>query len=156
MTNIPAYKNRRYTLPEGIDFGLSHLDYMLSIGAVLPDDRRSCALLLAEMKQVYCGVFRKGDTYSVTSILGFPKQDSAPFSRLLKRRVPQALIILAYYCVLLDVLDCRWWIQGWASRIMRDIVACIGSEQWRSWIEWPVQVVLMKGHLTSGQTAMPS
>ena len=133
----------RYTLPEGTDYGLNHLDFMLTVDIMVPDERRICSLILAELKQIYDMVLRARSSCSIASILCFPKQESAAFSQLIKRRVPQALIILAYYCVLLDVLDSRWWIHGWASRVMRDVLGSL-EEPWRQWIEWPVHSVLMK------------
>lgn len=116
---------------------------MLTVEPMVPDEQRMCSLILAELKQVYDMVLRARGTCSIASILCFPKQDSAAFAQLVKRRVPQALIILAYYCVLLDVLDGRWWIHGWASRVLRDVLGSL-DEPWRQWIEWPVQSVLMK------------
>ncbi|TKA27215.1 hypothetical protein B0A50_04552 [Salinomyces thailandicus] len=132
-----------HKLPDGFDFGLDHLDYMLGSDIMLPDDRRTCVLILAELKQTYEFVLRQQGRCSVSSILCFPKQDSAPYSQLLKRRVPQALIILAHYCVLLDILDSRWWINGWSSNVVRDIMGSL-DEQWQSWIEWPVRSVVWK------------
>jgi len=132
-----------HILPENFDVGLNHLDYMLGIEIMMPDDRRTCALILGELKQAYDVVLRQQGNCSVSSILCFPKQDSAPYSQLIKRRVPQALVILAHYCVLLDVLDSRWWIHGWSSRVLRDIMGTI-EDKWQPWIEWPVQSVLLR------------
>lgn len=126
-----------------MDFGINHLDFMLSVDVMLPDDRRTCALILAELKQIYETVLTVQGTCSIASILCFPKQDSGKFAQLIKRRLPQALIILAYYCVLLDILDNRWWIHGWSTRVLRDVLGSL-DEQWRHWIEWPVQSVLMR------------
>jgi hypothetical protein len=126
-----------------MDFGLNHLDYMLGVDPMLPDDRRVCALILAELKQIYDSVLQHQGQCSIASILCFPKQDSAPFSAMIKRRVPQALVILAYYCVLLDVLDNRWWIHGWSSRVLQDVLGSL-PDQWQTWVEWPTQSVLLK------------
>ncbi|KAK3673757.1 hypothetical protein LTR78_006310 [Recurvomyces mirabilis] len=138
----------RNPLPEGMDFGLNHLDYMLGSEAMLTADRRGCAMILAELKQLYDNVLRPQAGVSVASILCFPKQDSAPFGQLIKRRVPQALIILAYYCVLLDILDSRWWISGWSTRVLRDIMGTL-AESWQNWIEWPISSVLLKPEATA-------
>ncbi|EMC97203.1 hypothetical protein BAUCODRAFT_121704 [Baudoinia panamericana UAMH 10762] len=140
-----------YTLPEGMDFGLGHLDFMLGVDAMMPDERRTCALILAELKQIYNGLLRQQGQFSIASVVCFPKQDSAPFSQLVRRRVPQALVILAYYCVVLDVLDSRWWIHGWSSRVLQDIMSTL-DDQWQSWIEWPVQSVLFKAAQTEPST----
>lgn len=116
---------------------------MLTADIMMPDDSRICSVVVTELKQIYDIVLRAQTPASMSSILCFPKQDSAAFSQLVKRRLPQALVVLAYYCVLLDVLQERWWIRGWATRVLRDILGSL-DEPWRQWIEWPVQSVLMK------------
>jgi len=132
-----------YDLPEGMDFGLNHLDFMLGMHSMLPDERRTCVLILAELKQLYNQIVQTQNQCGMSNILCFPKQDSTHFSQLLKRRSPQALIVLAYYTVLLDLLDARWWIRGWGRSVLTDILGSLGDE-WKSWVEWPVQTVLMK------------
>lgn len=138
-----------YQLPDGMDFGLAHLDFMLGVDAMIPDDRRVCAVVLAELKQIYDSVLRGEGTCSVASIICFPKQDPVPFAELIRRRVPQALIVLSYYCVLLDVLDTRWWISGWSSRVITDIMGSL-DEPWKHWIEWPVESILYKPATAAG------
>jgi hypothetical protein len=130
-------------LPEGMDFGLNHLDFMIGMHSMIPDERRTCMLVLAELKALYAQMLSSQASCGMSMIMCFPKQDPTHFSLLLKQRHPQALVILAYYTVLLDLLDSRWWVNGWGSRVLRDIVCSLGDE-WKSWIEWPVQTVLMK------------
>lgn len=137
-------------LPEGMDFGLNHLDYMIGMQNMVPEERRTCVLVLRELKQLYAEMLSSQASCGMSMVMCFPKQDPSHFSLLLKRRVPQALIILAYYTVLLDLLDSRWWINGWGRRVLSDVVGSLGDE-WKSWIDWPVQTVLMKPvmHLAS-------
>ena len=40
-------------LPEGMDFGLNHLDFMIGMHNMVPEERRTCVLVLAELKQLY-------------------------------------------------------------------------------------------------------
>lgn len=140
-----------HPLPDGMDFGLAHLDFMLSIEPMLPDDRRACISVLTELKELYQALLRHNAVCSVASMICFPKQEPKLFANLVKRRNPQGLIILAYYCVLLDVLD-RWWIRGWAARILKAIVGEL-DEVWRHWVEWPVRAVLFNCHKTPGVEA---
>ena len=137
------------SLPDGMEFGINHLDYILDTNTITTDDRRVCALVLADLKQTYDLVQRQQITGGMAQILSFPKQEPSAFSKLLKQRLPQALVILAHFCVLMDLLDTRWWIHGWARRIMQDIQTAL-EDSWRHWIEWPVQVVLMKERTASG------
>lgn len=130
-------------LPEGMDFGLNHLDFMIGMHSMIPEERRTCVLVLTELKQLYAHMLGSQASCGMSMVMCFPRQDPSHFSLLLKRRHPQALVILAYYTVLLDLLDTRWWVHGWGRRVLRDVVACLGDE-WKSWIEWPIQTVLMK------------
>lgn len=132
-----------YPPPDGMDFGLAHLDFMLGVDAMVPNDRRICASVLAELKAIYESVLQGQNACSIASIVCFPKQDPTAFAELIRRRVPQALIIISYYCVLLDVLNDRWWIQGWASRVLTDILANLDAT-WKHWVEWPIETILMK------------
>ncbi|KAF2166834.1 hypothetical protein M409DRAFT_66395 [Zasmidium cellare ATCC 36951] len=149
ITLSPDGSSSTYTIPDGMDFGLAHLDFMLGVDAMIPDDRRVCAVVLAELKQIYDSVLRSDGSCSVASILCFPKQDPVPFAELIRRRVPQALIVLSYYCVLMDVLDNRWWINGWSSRVITDVMGSL-DEPWKHWIEWPVESILYKQATTAG------
>lgn len=130
---------------QGIDMGLGHLDYMIGVEAMLPEDRRVCVVVVTELKKIYDVVLRSPGAGSIGYILCFPTQDSSAFASLVKRRVPQALVILAHYCVVLDVLNTRWWMHGWPARVMTDIVATL-PQQWAQWVEWPVQSILVKPH----------
>ncbi|CAK4033092.1 hypothetical protein DOTSEDRAFT_72207 [Lecanosticta acicola] len=146
-----------HSMPKNMDFGINHLDFMLGTEPMLSEDRRVCVLILAELKTIYDAVRNNnnqpGGSCSVASILCFPKQDSTPFASLIKRRVPQALIILGYYCVLLDVLNDRWWIQGWAESVLTDVVASL-DESWKHWVDWPCASVLWKNGGPPDPTAM--
>lgn len=133
----------RYPIPQSANYALGHMDFMLASDMISMEDNQICSMILAELKGIYDVVLRTQGPCSMSSILCFPKQDPAAFSQLIKRRVPQALVLLAFYCVLLDVLDSRWWISGWASRVLRDVLSSL-EEPWRQWIEWPVQSVLMR------------
>lgn len=132
-----------YELPEGMDFGLNHLDFMIGNYDLVSDERRTCVLILAELKQLYNQVVQSQGQCSMSNLLCWPKQDATQFTLLLKRRHEPALIILAYYTVLMDLLDARWWISGWGRTVLTDIVGAL-SDGMKTWIDWPVQTVLMK------------
>nr|POF16486.1 hypothetical protein CFP56_24004 [Quercus suber] len=132
-------------MPEGVDFGLGHLDHMIGRGAMLSDDRRYCVMMLDELKQMYRDAAGPRGLLTLSSVLRFPKQDPGPFLLLVRRRVPQALVVLAYYCVLLDQLNQRWWIDKWASRVLQEIVQTV-NEQWQGWIAWPVGPAVPNEH----------
>ncbi|QIW97367.1 hypothetical protein AMS68_002885 [Peltaster fructicola] len=118
-------------IPQGMELGVGHLDYMLAVDHL-----------------VYSNVVQAGSATGIALIICWPKQDCTAFSRMLKCRVPQALVILAYYCVVLDLLDHKWYLKRWGSQVLQDIVLNL-DEKWKSWIQWPVKTVLMRGPAAS-------
>lgn len=136
--------------PKGMDYGLAHLEFLLGMEPMIPDERRLLALLLSELKTLYNSLANGSrGVGGVSGILRFPKrQDAAPFADMLRKRRPQALVILAYYCVLLDCLEDRWWMEGWATRVLQDVNNTL-QPQWLHWISWPATVCLMKSGTAS-------
>ncbi|KAI6780571.1 uncharacterized protein J7T54_000211 [Emericellopsis cladophorae] len=56
----------------------------------------------------------------------------------LQAREPEALVIFAYYCVLLHNLESYWWIQTLPRDIMEEIWGALNYE-YRYWIQWPAE-----------------
>jgi hypothetical protein len=65
---------------------------------------------------------------------------SESYIKFLNERRPEALVLLAYECVLLKRLEPSWFINGLARRLMGTICENLGSD-WRFWIEWPLQEI---------------
>ncbi|KAL3428156.1 sterol uptake control protein 2 [Phlyctema vagabunda] len=65
------------------------------------------------------------------------------FVRLVEDRVPEALIILASYCVLLKQLQYLWWCQGIAESLLKVLTDFLGGEDgpWAEHLRWPSEQV---------------
>ena len=59
---------------------------------------------------------------------------------MLNEKRPEALIILAHYCVILHHLDDYWWMRGWAMHIIDNIHREL-DEDWLYSIQWPTSVI---------------
>ena len=74
---------------------------------------------------------------------------------LLNSRKPEALIILAHYCIILHHLDDYWWMRGWAMHIIENVQREL-DDNWRSWIQWPTRVITVDEKvLTNGSLQNP-
>lgn len=62
------------------------------------------------------------------------------YMKLLVRREPEALILLAYECVLLRREPPCWYMAGHAQHLM-GIIRDNLAEEWSSWIDWPSSIV---------------
>jgi hypothetical protein len=62
------------------------------------------------------------------------------FNDLLKQKHPAALMILAYFVVLLKELGNAWYMEGWVDHILEGIVQFLGK-QYEPTIDWPIQEI---------------
>lgn len=58
----------------------------------------------------------------------------------LERKEPYALVILAYWAVLLRYMDSAWFMSGWAEHVLSGVSMYL-DEDFRAWIEWPLKQV---------------
>ena len=70
------------------------------------------------------------------------------YVELLNQRRPEALVVLAYYAVLLHRERTYWSIGSTGSYLIRSITSNLG-EYWKEWLEWPNRV-LMEDPIVSG------
>ncbi|KKK13205.1 hypothetical protein P175DRAFT_0470937 [Aspergillus ochraceoroseus IBT 24754] len=97
--------------------------------------------LLTAMGQMY---ERRGTGCRATDLMpctmGWTFRLSEKFIERLEEKEPLALIILAYWAILLRYLRDAWFMQGWDEHIITGIRASIHFEL-HEWIAWPEQVI---------------
>ncbi|KAK0103737.1 hypothetical protein ONS95_005743 [Cadophora gregata] len=59
---------------------------------------------------------------------------------LLEQKFPQAMLIVMYYCVALQLLDNAWWMKGKAENLLQTMIDVLGSG-WERWTRWPIEKV---------------
>ncbi|KAL8742025.1 MAG: hypothetical protein Q9190_005433 [Brigantiaea leucoxantha] len=93
------------------------------------------------LRNCYAKIFTRSSVEcEIATAFTWPVAVPEEFIRLLNMRTPEALVILAHYCVVLHHLDDYWWLRGWAAHLVHNIYAEI-DEPWRVWIQWPSDVI---------------
>lgn len=66
------------------------------------------------------------------------------FIELLQQKRPHALIVVAYFTVLVHVMESNecWFLQGWTNHILSGIYQSV-EEDYRAWLQWPMETVGM-------------
>ncbi|KAH6673224.1 hypothetical protein B0J14DRAFT_482317 [Halenospora varia] len=85
------------------------------------------------------------------------------FLGLMEEKVPEALLIVAYYCVPLKQLDHIWWLEGKGENLLRTIIDELqlndGWDKWERWVQWPIEQVISVENRntvsTQGQYSLP-
>ncbi|KAF2174918.1 hypothetical protein K469DRAFT_680710 [Zopfia rhizophila CBS 207.26] len=102
-----------------------------------------CRTALDELRRVAALPYSPCKTLEVTAVVYiWPGSISQQFLQLMHQRRPEALVILAHYCVLLKKVDSCWYLKGVGNDLLAAIEHELGDE-WRPWIAWalaqPVQ-----------------
>jgi hypothetical protein len=59
---------------------------------------------------------------------------------LMSKRKPEALIILAHFCIALNMLNQLWFMEGCAARILEQCKKDL-DDKWLPYIQWPLSVL---------------
>jgi hypothetical protein len=81
------------------------------------------------------------DHSSASLIQRWAIESDDPFVALCDSRHPVALIMLAYYAVLVQMRTNIWFFQRWPRLILREIGVEMRGSRWAQWIEEPVREV---------------
>ncbi|KAG8664777.1 transcription factor [Fusarium poae] len=60
------------------------------------------------------------------------------FVRLLQEEKPIPLVILSYFCILLNRLSSFWWIRGWPEHLLSEIHSSL-DEEYKVWMRRPME-----------------
>ncbi|KAF2726841.1 hypothetical protein EJ04DRAFT_506624 [Polyplosphaeria fusca] len=100
------------------------------------DDLIVCRKALDELRRVFALPYSPCKTLEMCgAVYIWPGSISQEFVELVFRRLPQALVVLAHYCVLVKKVDYNWYFKG----VGRGMLAGIERElddNWKPWIAW--------------------
>jgi hypothetical protein len=79
-------------------------------------------------------------THSTSMVFGWLVTSEPNFRALIEARQPEALILLAYYAVILDKRRKAWAVRDSGQWLLASITTYLG-ERWERWLAWPNSVV---------------
>lgn len=77
-------------------------------------------------------------TCPIAATFSWAVRISDAYITMVIKEQPEALVLLAHYCIVLQQVDKFWWICG-MSRHLLDYIRITLDPQWERWIEWPLQ-----------------
>ncbi|KAI9695061.1 MAG: hypothetical protein M1820_008954 [Bogoriella megaspora] len=82
------------------------------------------------------------DIDNILVVYGWPIQVPEAFLAMVKEQKSEALVLLAYYSLLLNKVDHLWYMNGMSRSLLRSIHNKIG-EEWESWMSWPLKNLVL-------------
>jgi len=143
-------------LPNVLDEQLSQLEKLCESSADGQEAIEAYRSALATLRMCFVRMNNRPPYECEVSIAFlWPVMIPQEYISMLNLRRPEALIILAHYCVILHHLDDYWWVRGWAMHIIDNIHQEL-DEEWRYWIQWPTNVITVDEKiLTNGTLPNP-
>lgn len=128
-------------LSEAADNQINKLSRFCADASGGPDVVEAYRETIDGLRTCYVKLYTKAPTECEVSIAFlWPVMIPQKFVIMLNSRAPEALIILAHYCVILHHLDGYWWKSGWTVHLFDNIYRVL-DQSWHSWMEWPASMI---------------
>lgn len=146
LSNGPLSFCLEKPLDENPDFSLNPDDSYLArlLSLLLTDDcgdNNVCCGALNSLRRLFAMAATPGQTISTKTLAySWPVQVPQRYTILVDERKPEALLVLAHYCVMLKMIDSFWFMEGCAIRVLRQCQDNLDTK-WHRHIEWPLSAV---------------
>lgn len=101
-----------------------------------------CRNALEHLRGLFGSKQCQRDSQELDFVFAWPVIISGEYTKLLLKRQPEALIILAYYAVLLHARR-RVWVIGDAGRALIESITMHLGTYWKQWLAWPNEMLNM-------------
>ncbi|PVH70904.1 hypothetical protein DL98DRAFT_597389 [Cadophora sp. DSE1049] len=98
-----------------------------------------CIKTLDQLRRVCCLPFAPYQTLTIMSaVYLWPGMVSSEYMKLVYERRPEALVVLALYCVLLKQADWVWFLRRVGVKLLAAIEEALDTD-WKPWIQWALE-----------------
>jgi hypothetical protein len=105
------------------------------------EDVNVCCGALNNLRKLLAMASTPHQTISTkTLVFSWPMEVSERYLELVGENKPEAILVLAHYCVMLKMVDSFWFMRGSAVNILRQCQQVL-EPRWQQYIDWPVKVV---------------
>lgn len=116
-----------------------HLDSLIHESDLQELDKEACSQAVIALQHIF-EIFEvdSGAHIRIPFTVSWTILVSARFGDMVRSRIPEALIILSFYAVLLHRLR-TFWVFGDSGRFLIQSISAYLGTQWEQWLLWPNQ-----------------
>jgi hypothetical protein len=104
-------------------------------------DASVCCEALNTLRRLFAMIATPNQTLSTKTIVySWPVQVPERYIILMSERNQEALVVLAHYCIMLNMINSFWFMEGCAARLLDQCRKEL-DEEWLPHIQWPLSVV---------------
>jgi hypothetical protein len=125
-------------LPKDVAGAVESLEERNQQSADPGSDKEAYALAIKGLKVCFKHLRSKERDNGI--VLSWPVNVSQDYTKLLSLRRPIALVILAYFAVILEEVRESWWAKGWGTQLVHEVSQVLGVE-WEGLLAWPMDKI---------------
>jgi hypothetical protein len=103
-------------------------------------ERHTYVLAIQGLKK--CFMFASSKERDDGMVFHWPISVSQEYIAFLRSRQQMALVILAYFAVVLDEIRDTWWVTGWGSKLIQELYKAVDDE-WKGLLVWPMDKIVI-------------
>ncbi|CAD6441714.1 dc7210a3-4701-4f3c-bfb1-19806323dcef [Sclerotinia trifoliorum] len=120
---------------------LVNLSEFLTASISDPHDLETYIESINELQKSYAVLLKVGrDNFESADLFIWPYRVSDHYTSLLRQRTAPALVVYAYFAVLMKCLDAHWWMKGWSEYLIAQIYGLLDAEH-RVWIRGAIEEI---------------
>jgi len=135
--------NRPNPLPPHEEAQLSALSSAWSRPSCTLSATQKCVLdnNLEKLRRVYSMLHYNPEISKLSCVMSWFSQITEEFLHMVEEKIPEAMLVIVFYCVTLKKADNMWWVRGKGENLLRTMLAELGGG-WEDYTRWPVERLL--------------
>ncbi|CZR64608.1 related to C6 transcription factor [Phialocephala subalpina] len=140
---ISVQEVKLYNAPPAEGEGLRSLENLIiesaATGCLDLDAAESCSGALRQLANLFTVAYLDvNNSDHFRQVLAWTLTVPDAYITLVRNRVPEAICIFAYYCVILKTVETSWLMEGWSAHLISSIHSIL-DERYREYIRWPAR-----------------
>jgi hypothetical protein len=137
-------RNGPHPLPTVEEEQLSALSALAAASSLSAEQKLTLNEMLQKVRRVFSILAYNPKISQLSAVMSWFSMLSEDYLKMLEEKIPEALLIVVFYCVALKRAEHMWWVKGKGENLLRTVMGELGSG-WETWTDWPVEQVLGVG-----------
>ncbi|KAG0652727.1 hypothetical protein D0Z07_0759 [Hyphodiscus hymeniophilus] len=111
-------------------------------------DREVLDRNLEKLRRVFSMMQFNPEVSKLSIVMSWLSWITDDYLKMLEEKIPEALLVVVYFCVALKRSAYMWWVEGKAENLLRTMIVELPREKrWERYLRWPVEQVLGGGEV---------
>jgi hypothetical protein len=96
---------------------------------------------LDQLRRIFCIMSFYRHVSKLSAVMSWFMTISDDYLIMLENKMPEALVMVAFYAVAIKRLPHMWWLEGKSENLLQTVLDELGNS-WESYTRWPIEQIL--------------